>query len=140
MVKTRRLFLKDKDGQSLIEFALVLPILLLVVFGITELGRAIMVTSVLNAASREGARLAAVSTEGDSLSVQGKVLEILDAANPPIVAKEITIRYVLDQDIVEVTVTTEFEVVGGGIFGIFDLIIPDPFLLTGRTVMRYITS
>ena len=130
-MKIRKPFVNDKDGQSLIEFALVLPILLLVLFGITEFGRAIMVTNVLHTASREGARLAAVSSVGDSLSVQGRVQEVLDAAN--ITAKEITIQFFLDEKSVEVTVTTDFEVLSGGIL--------DPFMgtfeLKGKTVMRY---
>lgn len=127
----RKFLLKEKDGQSVIEFALILPILLLVLFGITEFGRAIMVTNVLNTASREGARLAAVSPVGDSLSVRGRVVQVLDAAN--ITAKEITIQFFLAEKSVEVTVTTDFEVLSGGIL--------DPFIgtfeLKGKTVMRY---
>ena len=127
----RKFLLKEKDGQSVIEFALILPILLLVLFGITEFGRAIMVTNVLNTASREGARLAAVSPVGDSLSVRGRVVQVLQAAN--ITAKEITIQFLLAEKSVEVTVTTDFEVLSGGIL--------DPFIgtfeLKGKTVMRY---
>ena len=67
-------------GNAVIEFALTLPILLLVVFGITELGRMIMTTNVLNTASREGARFAAVRPASDSLSVQARVAEVLTAA------------------------------------------------------------
>ena len=127
----RKFLLKEKDGQSVIEFALILPILLLVLFGITEFGRAIMVTNVLNTASREGARLAAVSPVGDSLSVRGRVVQVLQAAN--ITAKDITIQFLPAEKSVEVTVTTDFEVLSGGIL--------DPFIgtfeLKGKTVMRY---
>lgn len=127
----KKLLIKDKSGQSVIEFALVLPILLLVLFGITEFGRAIMVTNVLNTASREGARLAAVSQVSDSLSVQARVVEVLDAAN--VDAKDITIQFFLSDKSVEVTVTTDFEVLSGGVL--------DPFVgtfeLRGKTVMRY---
>jgi Flp pilus assembly protein TadG len=130
-VKMRKLFLKDKKGQSIIEFAVILPILLMVLFGITEFGRAIMVTNVLNTASREGARLAAVSSVSDSLSVRARVVEVLDAAN--IDAKAITIQFLVSEKSVEVTVTTDFEVLSGGIL--------DPFIgtfeLKGKTVMRY---
>ncbi|NIN00221.1 MAG: hypothetical protein GTO24_19740 [candidate division Zixibacteria bacterium] len=127
----REKFFKDKRGQSIIEFAVVLPILLMVLFGITEFGRAIMVTNVLNTASREGARLAVVSSVSDSLAVRSRVVEVLNAAN--IDAKEITIQFLLAQKSVEVTVTTDFEVLSGGIL--------DPFIgtfeLKGKTVMRY---
>lgn len=130
-MKMRGKFLKDKKGQSIIEFAVVLPILLMVLFGITEFGRAIMVTNVLNTASREGARLAVVSSVSDSVAVRSRVVEVLNAAN--IDAKEITIQFFLPQKSVEVTVTTDFEVLSGGIL--------DPFIgtfeLKGKTVMRY---
>lgn len=127
----RKFLLKDKKGQSVIEFALVLPILLLVLFGITEFGRAIMVTNVLNTASREGARLAAVSAVGDSLAVRSRVVQVLDAAN--VDAKDIIIQFSLPDKSVEVTVTSDFEVLSGGVL--------DPFVgtfeLKGKTVMRY---
>jgi Flp pilus assembly protein TadG len=130
-MKMRKLFLGDKDGQSIVEFALVLPILLLVLFGVTEFGRAIMVTNVLNTASREGARLAAVSSVGDSLSVRDRVLEVLNAAN--IEAKTIDIQVSALEKTVTVTVSTDFKVLSGGIL--------DPFMgtyeLKGTTVMRY---
>jgi len=133
-MKIRKLFLKDKRGQSIIEFALVLPILLMVLFGITEFGRAIMVKNILHTASREGARLAAVSAEGDSLSVQDRVREVLLAASiKPADIQEITVEFDLSEDVVRVTVVTSFHVLSGGIL--------DPFmgtiLLRGGTVMRY---
>jgi len=120
----RKLFVKDKDGQSVIEFALVLPILLLVLFGITEFGRAIRVTSILNSAAREGAIWAA-----DTLKARDKAEEVLDAAG--VNAKSIIIDYPAEET-VRVTVTSDFEVLSGGIL--------DPFMgtieLKGRTVMR----
>ena len=130
-MKIRKLFVNDKDGQSLIEFALVLPILLLVLFGITEFGRAILVKNVLHTASREGARLAAVSPVGDSLSVKARVVEVLEAAS--IDVYQISIITDVGAKTVEVEVTTDFEVLSGGIL--------DPFMgtfeLKGKTVMRY---
>ncbi len=124
--KIKKLFLKNRGGQSIIEFAVLLPILLLVIFGITEFGRAILVKNVLHTASREGARLAVVS---DSTSAHGRVLEVLNAAN--VVPKEIIILFSGPEKKVEVTVTTDFEVLSGGIL--------DPFMgtfeLRGKTVM-----
>lgn len=51
---------RRSDGQTLVEFALVLPIILLVVVGVFDAGRAVYTTSTLSQAAREGARLAAV--------------------------------------------------------------------------------
>lgn len=47
-------------GQALVEFALLLPILMLLLLGILEFGRAWNVKQVLTDAAREGARLAVV--------------------------------------------------------------------------------
>jgi len=45
-------------SQALIEFALVSPVLLLLLFGIVDIGRAIFYYDTLNHAAREGARVA----------------------------------------------------------------------------------
>jgi hypothetical protein len=47
-------------GQALVEFALVLPVFVLVLFGLIDAGRYVYMTSTLSQAAREGARLAAV--------------------------------------------------------------------------------
>lgn len=47
-------------GQSLVEFALVLPIFVLMLFGLIDGGRLVYQHSVLSQAAREGARLASV--------------------------------------------------------------------------------
>lgn len=49
-----------RRGQALVEFALVLPVLMLLLLGILEFGRAWNVRQVLTDAAREGARLAVV--------------------------------------------------------------------------------
>lgn len=49
---------KAQESQALIEFALVSPVLLLLIFGIIDLGRAVFYYDTLNHAAREGARTA----------------------------------------------------------------------------------
>jgi Flp pilus assembly protein TadG len=121
----------DSRGNAVIEFALVLPILLLVLFGITEFGRAIMTKNILFTAAREGARLAAVSPISDTLSVQGRVVDVLDAANVDV--KEITITYDPGTRSIEVSVTNDFEVLSAGVLGSFVGV----FELRGIASMRY---
>ena len=48
--------LKSQSGASAVEFALILPILLLLVFGIIEMGFALFDKGMITNASREGAR------------------------------------------------------------------------------------
>jgi Flp pilus assembly protein TadG len=52
-------------GQSLVEFALALPLLFLIVFGLIDLGAFVFADSVMSQASREGARVA--STEASRI-------------------------------------------------------------------------
>ena len=73
--------LKNEKGQSLVEFAILLPLLLLLLMGILEFG--IMLNSYLtiNNASREGARLGIVS--GSNLEIEkliSKTSPTLDTA------------------------------------------------------------
>lgn len=49
-------FLAAQRGQSLLEFAAVLPLLLLLAFGVTEFGRAFYQYNTLSKAIRDGAR------------------------------------------------------------------------------------
>lgn len=50
----------EERGQSLVEFALVVPILMLVMFGIIDFGRAIYAYNTISNASRQAVRLAIV--------------------------------------------------------------------------------
>ncbi len=53
-------------GQALVEFALALPILLLVVYGLLEAGRMIFMYAAVTTASREAARFASASGLDDA--------------------------------------------------------------------------
>ena len=61
---------QPRRGQALVEFALVLPLLMLVLFGIVEFGRAWNAKQVLTDAAREGARLAVVGDPTITLTSQ----------------------------------------------------------------------
>ena len=67
--------LERDTGQSLAEFALLLPVRMGVVIGIFEFGRAWNVDQVLTNAAREGGRLAVVET-----SSEGDVLDAVETA------------------------------------------------------------
>jgi Flp pilus assembly protein TadG len=130
-MKRMRFYRRGSSGQAIIELALVLPILLLILFGITEFGRAIMTTNVLNTAAREGARLAVVRPISDTLAVQNRVNQILGASN--IQARQITVEYLATSRSIKVTVTSDFTILSRGVIRPFMGTIP----LRGSTVMRY---
>jgi len=54
-------------GQALVEFALVFPLIVLILFGVFDLGRAIYAYNTIGNAARLGARIAAVNQIAESL-------------------------------------------------------------------------
>jgi len=73
-----RRFDRSIRGQSLVEFTLVLPVLLLLLIGIAEFGRAWMTRNILTGASREAVRIAAI--EGNTASALSRANTILSSA------------------------------------------------------------
>jgi len=133
-------FIRKNRGQSVIEFALVLPLLLLVLFGITEFGRAWMAVSVLTSAAREGCRLAVV-TAPDVPRVTSRVTEVCSAAgitatSPFCRLSSITVTPPAANDPdrrTTVVVQANFRIIPGEILGTFSGTIP----LRATSVMRH---
>ena len=61
---------RDTQGQALLEFALVLPILLMLVLGIVEFGRIWNINQMVSDTTREGARRAVVFDQPPSTQQQ----------------------------------------------------------------------
>ncbi|OGN88803.1 MAG: hypothetical protein A2Y88_14940 [Chloroflexi bacterium RBG_13_48_10] len=53
-----------ENAQTMVEFALVFPILLLITYGIIEFGRIVFIYTSVTSAAREGARYGAAAGEG----------------------------------------------------------------------------
>lgn len=92
-----------QKGQSLAEFALVLPVLALLIFGLLDLGRAVYMYNTLANAARTGARVASVNQNADTngtcnplnrtdWSIVACILEI--GISIPITRSDIDIQYV----------------------------------------------
>lgn len=62
---------RDERGAAVVEFALILPILVLFVFGIIEFGRAYSARIQLTAAVREGARAGALGLDAVAATKAG---------------------------------------------------------------------
>lgn len=58
-----------RRGAAMVEFAVVAPVFLILITGIIELGRAIVVQQLLTNASREGARIGSYDTTNSSSTV-----------------------------------------------------------------------
>jgi len=121
MRKLTTRFIKSQKGQSLVEFALVLPVFILIFFGIMEVSRLWETANVLTSAAREGARAAAV-TAPDVNRVQIAAQNILSAAN--ISNATITVSGPNTSDEVIVTVSIYYTPITGSIIpgiGIFSI-------------------
>jgi len=64
-----------ETGQATVEFALVLPVLLLLVVGMLDFGRAVNYYNTLTELAAEGARFAAVNTNPDGTAVSGTSIQ-----------------------------------------------------------------
>ncbi len=66
-----------RSGVAAVEFALVVPVFLLFVFGLIEFGRMMMVQQALTNAAREGCRTAILATTTSSSDVESAVRDYL---------------------------------------------------------------
>jgi Flp pilus assembly protein TadG len=72
---------QNRRGTTVVETALVLPVYLMLVLAMVELGHALLVQHVLNSACRQAARIG--STQGNTTAqVQAKVLAVLGSTVP----------------------------------------------------------
>lgn len=73
------------SGQSALEFALILPLLFLMVTAIFDLGRAVFASSTLNNAAREGSRFATIQNKnGATLQTAGITTTICQTSSSDI--------------------------------------------------------
>jgi Flp pilus assembly protein TadG len=128
----KRWSIKKKNGQSMVETALVLPVILFIMLGIVDFGFLFNNYLVIDNASREGARSAAV---GSSDSVINSTVTSIAASLDQSKLKT-TINPPEDERTKgsEVTITVEYDY--SLLTPIIGVVIPNPVHLTANTVMR----
>ena len=72
-----------RRGQALVEFALVIPLFLLLLVSIFDLGRAVFAWNTLSNAAREGARIAIVNQYKPSIVARAKQSTAIVELNDP---------------------------------------------------------
>ena len=70
----------SEHGQSLVEFSMILPIFLILVFALVDFGRGFYTWQVVTNAAREGARAAAV--QSDAATVDSKIYSSFCSSYP----------------------------------------------------------
>ena len=66
----RRSWRDGEKGQALVEFSLILPVFLLLLFGLVDFGRGYYTWLVVTNAAREGARAAAVQSDNATIDAK----------------------------------------------------------------------
>ncbi len=124
---------KDNKGQALVEFALVLPLLLLLLMAVIEFGNIFHSYLLLTTASREGARMGVVGhTDAEIIQRVEEICSTLDTSRLDINIKPtdpqnryrgVPLAVELDYDVAPVT-------------PLLSTFLPDPFSVSARCVMR----
>lgn len=85
---------RNGRGQAMVEFALVILILSAVLMGIFDLGRIIYTSASLSNAAREGARVAAVTSDTTDIenAISSRAVG-LNIQSPPTAPTQITVSY-----------------------------------------------
>jgi Flp pilus assembly protein TadG len=82
---------KKGQGQSLVEFALILPVLVLVLVGVFDLGRALFALITITNAAREGARYGTLHTDETADMVKAAALQEIQGSGINITAANLTV-------------------------------------------------
>lgn len=138
MAYLRRSIAADR-GQSLVELALALPLLLILLLGMVDVGRAYIYTTALTNAAREGAYYAVTTNGATTTQVQQRVcnetgftaygtacasgITVLCSGCPTAAGTDVT-----------VTVTYQFSLISGYVFK--QLLGRDTLTATGISSMR----
>jgi len=137
---------RGRRGQAVVEFALVLPVFLLLVFGALEFGRAYFNLHLLTNAGREGARRASLPNQtqagvedtvdnfltnvGFSAGDWSTTIEVEDQSGDE---RTGGLSAAIEGDVVTVTVTYNFEVLVGSLLPGFSGTVP----LQARCAFRH---
>ena len=80
-----------QKGAALVEFAILLPVFILLVMGTLELGWALYIQNTIVDASRLGARLATTDSSATLASVSAEITDYLENSNVSTIGAEIDI-------------------------------------------------
>lgn len=103
----------DRRGNTAVEFALVLPLLLMILVASLEFGRAMWIRQSLQFAVEEAARYALVEDDATASAISARVMARLAAAGPSGLPVQVTAA--TDSSAVSVVATVDFATVVPGV-------------------------
>lgn len=124
---------RPDSGEALVEFALILPIMLVLSLGMLDFGRAFHMKGLVDQAAREGCRVAIVTRPLDIALIEGRVETILNADG--IKPNSITVTPGADR-LVEVKVDVTFKFMTPGVFSLIGAKFDNSLNLVGKATMR----
>lgn len=127
--------LKNERGAAAVEFALVLPLLLLILLGIFEFGRLFNIQLVTSNAAREAARVMAIEDDPATAKLAG-VAATSGVLNPALTTSDISIDpgSCEDNPGLPVTATVTYDT-AFIVPGFWDLVTGDEFAIRGTGQM-----
>lgn len=131
MVKVQN-FIKNRNGQALVEMAFILPILLLILMGIVEFGRIFNAYLIVTNASREGARYASVHSSDTQIE------SAISNLTPTLEQDKLSITITPSEgsrtsgNAVEVRIDYDIDIIAP----LISAMIPNPYRVTAQTTMR----
>jgi Flp pilus assembly protein TadG len=131
-IQKLKLIQKNQKGQAMVEMALLLPLLLVIIFGIMEFGRIFNAYLVITNASREGVRQGVVGMTDSQITTSVKTA----AGNLDLSSLSVTITPNSASRVrgAELKVVVNYSV---DIYTpVISNIIGDPFPISAQTVMR----
>lgn len=108
-------------GQELLEYALMLPLFLILVMGIFDLGRAVYYYSVMNNSVREGARYGSIHLEEFDVETIICTRVVQRSIGLNLTCDDVTTIFDFGEGTVEVSVSYDFVPISGIITRIFGL-------------------
>lgn len=122
--------LKNEKGQSLVEFALLVPLLILILLAIIEFGFMFNAYLTLANGSREGARLGSVG--GNDAQIETRIEEVTSHLDAGLMTVSVTPAYRSRGDMITVTVNYDYNFITPFISGFLNPIVD----LESETSMR----
>jgi Flp pilus assembly protein TadG len=118
--------LRCRLGSAAVEFALVMPMALMILIGVVEVGRALWIRSSLQFAAEEAVRYAMVHQSASDAELTDFTLDRLPGVDPDAVQAAATRETINGTDFVTLNATYQFNYLSALIPG-------EPFVLTGRS-------